>query len=226
MFEDYIERENKIFGVLQAFIGAGLDFVVIGGYAISAYKHRFSVDADVVMKVEDKSRFEEVLKKEGLAKTTEKDLNHVYASEFIRYELKSKLPVSINLLIGGVGSRVTGASFSFEQLNKHAEKKKIMGTEKEVTVKVPQREVLIVLKLHAGRLTDFRDIAAITKNINLEIIKSMIWQGNKNIIKKNIKTVVSLVDKKEFIDSFKGIFMEKKYDTDVKEIKKLRKLLI
>ena len=46
MFE-LINRENKIFEILQEFINAKLDFIIIGGYAVSAFKHRFSVDVDI-----------------------------------------------------------------------------------------------------------------------------------------------------------------------------------
>ena len=225
MFDQYIGRENTIFEVLQAFIDASLNFIVVGGYAVSAYKHRFSVDADIVMRIEDKAQFEEILKKKGFIKTIVKDLDHLYAPEFIRYELKGKLPVSIDLLVGGIGSRTTEASFSFEQLKKHTEKKKIIGIEKEVIVQIPKKEILIVLKLHSGRLTDFRDIAALAKNIDFSIIEGIIWQGKIDIVKENIRKLVSLLDKKEFMDSFKGVFMEKKYDIDSEEIKKLKTLL-
>lgn len=225
MFENYIERENTIFEILQAFVDAGLDFVVVGGYAVSAYKHRFSVDADIVMRVEDKIKFEEILKKRGLIKTVVKNLDNLYATEFIRYELKTKLPVSIDLFIGGIGSRTTDASFSFEQLKEHSDKKKIIGTEREVVVNIPKREVLIVLKLHSGRLTDFRDIAALAKNIDLHTVESMIWRGKIDLVKENVRKLVSLLDKREFMDSFKGVFMEKKYDIDSEEIKSLGRLL-
>ena len=224
MFE-FIKRENTIFDVLQEFVNSKLNFVIIGGYAISAYKHRFSVDADVVIRSKDKSKFEEILKKKKFVKTLVKDLDHVYASKFVRYETKDKFPVSIGLLIDGVGSRTTNASFSFEQIRKYSRNRKIIGTEKEIIAMVPDREILIVLKLHSGRLTDFRDIAALSKKIDIELIKSIIWRGKKIIVKNNIKKLLSLVEKKEFIDSFKGVFIEKKYDIDIGEIKKLKLLL-
>lgn len=225
MFEDYIERENAIFDALQALVSAGLNFIVVGGYAVSAYKHRFSVDVDIVIKAQDKANFGEVLKKNGFAKTIVKDLDHAYAPEFIRYELKGKLPVGVDLLIGGIGSRTTAASFSFEQLQEHAEKKTVVGTEKEVTVQIPKREILIALKLHSGRLTDFRDIAALAKNIDIDIIEGILWRGKIDVVKENIKKLLLLLDKKEFMDSFKGVFMEKKYDIDSDEIGKLKNLL-
>ena len=225
MFEDYIERENTIFGVLQALVNAGLNFIVVGGYAVSAYKHRFSVDVGIVIRAQDKAKFEEILKKNSLVKTIVKDLDHVYAPEFIRYELKGKLPVSVDLLIGGIGSRTTTASFSFEQLQEHAEKKKVVGTEKEVPVQIPKREILIALKLHSGRLTDFRDIAALAKHIDIDLIESILWRGKTDVVKENIKKLLLLLNKKEFMDSFRGVFMEKKYDIDGNEIRKLKKLL-
>lgn len=225
MFEDYIERENMIFGALQALVNAGLSFIVVGGYAVSAYKHRFSVDIDVVIKLQDKEKFGEVLKKNKFVKTIVKDLGHVHAPEFIRYELEGKLPVSVDLLIGGIGSRTTAASFSFDELQEYVETKKIIGIEKEVIVQIPKREILIALKLHSGRLTDFRDIAALAKNIDVDLIGSVLWRGKTDMVKENLKRLLFLLDKKEFMNSFKGVFMEKKYDIDSNEIRKLKKLI-
>ena len=92
-------------------------------------------------------------------------------------------------------------------------------------VLVPDKEILIVLKLHSGRLTDFRDVAALSRDINISLIEKIIWRGKKEVVKKNIKKILSLLAKKEFIDSFKGVFIEKKYDINLQSIKKLRKLL-
>jgi len=199
--------------------------VIIGGYGVSAFKHRFSIEADIIIKKDDKAKFESVLLKNKFIKTVVKKLDHVYTKEFVRYKSRDDLPVSVDLLIDGVGSRTTNASFSFEQLKKYSEKRRVIGTEKEVNVTVPKKEVLIVLKLHSGRLTDFRDIVALSKNIDLELIKSLIWRGKKDIVKRNIKKLLSLIDDKGFIDSFKGVFIEKRYDVDIKEIKRLKQLI-
>lgn len=224
MFE-IIHRENKIFEILKEFSKADLDFVIIGGYAVSAYKHRFSVDADIILKKEDKNKFEDILLKNRFVKTVVKELDHVYATEFIRYETKDEFPVSVDLLIDGVGSRTTGASFSFQKLKEHSRKRKIIGAEKDVSVLVPDREILIVSKLHSGRLTDFRDIAALSQNLDLDLVNKLIWKGNIKIVKNNIKKMISLLKDKRFIDSFKGVFVEKKYDINIDEIRKLGRLL-
>ncbi|MBU1203578.1 MAG: hypothetical protein KKG60_00740 [Nanoarchaeota archaeon] len=225
MFEQYINRENTIFKIMQEFLDAGLYFIVIGGYAVSAFKHRFSVDLDIVIKESDKEKFMSLLSKKGLRRTIMRKLDHIYAPEFIRYEVKNKLPVSIDLFIGGVGSRTTDASFSFEQLKENSEKRNIIGLEKEIVVRIPKKEMLIILKLHSGRLTDFRDIAALGKNMNLDLIRKFVWKGKKSIVKKNIKRFLSLLEDKNFMDGFKGVFIEKKYDVDTGELKKLKWLL-
>ena len=77
MVEQYIERENTIFEVLQALVDASIDFIVVGDYAVSAYKHRFSVDIDIVISKQTKKMVEEVLKKCGFVKTIVTDLDHV-----------------------------------------------------------------------------------------------------------------------------------------------------
>ncbi len=135
------------------------------------------------------------------------------------------MPISIDLLIEGIGSRTTDASFSFQQLDENSEYKKIVGVEKEVRVKIPKREILIVLKLHSGRLTDFRDIVALSKNLDMDLIKKFIWRGKNKIVKDNIEKLLSSLEEKGFIDSFKGVFIGKKYDVDLDEVRKFNGLL-
>src|SRR3989338_8188314 len=103
-----IIKENNIFDILQKFIDAELDFVIVGGYAVSSYKHRFSVDADIVIQAKDLEKFELVLRKEGFKKGREKELDNRYSSKFMRYEKES---ASVDLLIGAIASRKTNAAF-------------------------------------------------------------------------------------------------------------------
>ena len=225
MIEKFVQRENTIFDILNALIAENIFFILVGGYAVSVYKYRFSVDADIVIKKEDLEKCEEILKRKKMVKTVMKDLDHVYAPLFMRYETKEQLPVSIDILIEGVGSRTTDASYSIEQLKKYSAKKMVVGSEKQVHALIPSREFLIVLKIHAGRLTDFRDIAALSKDLDISLIQSLLWRGKHDVIKQNLKKLFTLLDKKDFIDSFKGVFSQKKYDLDIQEVNKLKKLL-
>lgn len=219
--KELISKENEIFEILQKFIDANVEFIVIGGYAVSAYKHRFSIDADIVIKEKDLSEFTNILNKNNFKKTITKELENVYSPKFVRYE---KNKVSIDFLINALASRTTNAVFSFDLLFKNSEKRKIVGIEKEIFARIPIKEILIVTKIHSGRLTDFRDIAALAKNTNLDLIRKFLFIGNIKKVSENLTNLNKIVNSKNFIDSFKGVFIEKKFDIDLNQVKRISEL--
>ncbi|MBS3083399.1 hypothetical protein J4423_01195 [Candidatus Pacearchaeota archaeon] len=221
--EMLIEKENSIFDILQKFVYAKLEFVIVGGYAVSAYKHRFSTDADIVIQSKDLDKYESLLSKENFAKTKEKQLENVYSSKYMRYE---KDNASVDILIDALASRATSASFSYKLLFDNSTEKEIIGIEKEVIANVPNKELLIVMKIHSGRLTDFRDIAALAKNTNLDLIKKLLFIGDLNVLQNHLDKLEQVVKDKNFIDSFKGVFMEKKFDIDINQVEQISKLKI
>jgi len=48
---ELVNRENEILRTLDSLVEKEMDFVVVGGYAVSGGlgKHRFSVDCDIVI---------------------------------------------------------------------------------------------------------------------------------------------------------------------------------
>ena len=217
MFEGFIKRENEIFEAIEAF--QKLECTLIGGYAVSAYKHRFSVDADIVIKKHDFPEFKKILTRLGFMETISKKLENMYSTEFKRFEKKTGLPVSIDLLLGGMGVRQTGTAISFEKIWENSETRKITGIEKSVRARIPTREMLIVLKLQAGRLTDFRDIVALSEMFDPEKVRGMLEVNNQ--VKENISRLIALTDDRKFMDSFKGVFMEKRFTPRIDLLKKL-----
>jgi len=219
--EQLIKKENDIFAILQKFLDEKLNFIIVGGYAVSSFKHRFSVDADIVIQGSDLEKFENLLKREGFEKTMSKELENVYSSRFVRYEKDS---ASIDILVDAIASRQTNASFSYDLLLKNSAKRKIIGIEKEITAVVPTREMLLVTKIHSGRLTDFRDIAALAKDFDLELIRKILFIGDLKELYKNLEELGKLSQSSNFKDSFKGVFMEKKFDIDFNKVKQLSEL--
>jgi len=179
--EELITKENDIFDILQKFLDFKLDFIVVGGYAVSAFKHRFSVDADIVIQSTDLDKFE-------------------------------------------LASRTTNASFSYRLLNENSMKKEIIGIEKKVIAKIPIKELLITSKIHSGRLTDIRDIVALARGSDIDMIKKFLFIGDLKVIKENLDKIKKALNEKGFIDSFKGVFMEKKFDVDINQAKKISDL--
>lgn len=219
--EGLIKKENDIFEILNKFVDSKLNFILVGGYAVSAFKHRFSVDADIVVKSENLPNFETILKKSGFRETISKELKDIYSSKFVRYE---KEQASVDMLIDALASRTTNASFSYDLILSNSIKKKIIGIEKEVTARIPTKEMIIVMKIHSGRLTDFRDIAALAKDTNLDLIRKYLFIGDLKELNKNLSKLHNAVNDKNFVDSFKGVFIEKKFDIDLEQIRKISNL--
>lgn len=200
----FIERENEIFDVLDGFNKAELKYVLLGGYAVSAYMHRFSVDADVCIDKKDLPLFKTILEKRHFQFVKRRNLEDIYKGEFECYVKKVKLPVTVGLMIGSVASRQTNASISFEQLYKNSVIKNITGIEKTISARIPLKEILIALKINAARLTDARDIVALCHDIDFDIVAEFIDKSKE--IRSNLDNLLSYFKSDNFKDAFKGVF--------------------
>lgn len=206
MLKSFIERENEIFDILDDFNKAELKYVLIGGYAVSSYMHRFSVDADVCIDKKDLLLFKDILKIKHFTLTKRRILEDIYKGEFECYAKKVKLPVTVDLMIGSIVSRQTNASISFEQLYKNSVVKNITGIEKTISARIPAKELLIVLKIQAARLTDTRDIVALCHDIDFKLVAKFMHNGNIGEIHNNLGKLLSYFKSDNFKDAFKGVF--------------------
>jgi len=221
--ESLLEREQEIMKMLNLFLDKKLDFIVVGGYAISTYKKRFSIDLDIVIKEEDFEKFEKLLEKEGYALHYEKEIALLYGENFKRFMKKMKnLPVDIDILTNGLVSRSTDATWGLNYIKRHSIKRKLNNSE----FLTPEKELLIAMKFHSGRLSDIRDIVALMP-CNKEKLKQHLLNGNIKKLKQSMKMQTSFLNKPQFDDSFKGIFGPYSYnEKDVQEAKKLIKELL
>ena len=216
--EGLLEREKEIIRLLHILLDQKLDFIVVGGYAVATYKKRFSVDLDIVLKEEDLEKFEAIYKKEGYKPEYDKDIQLLYGEKFKRYAKAIKgFKVSVDFLINGLVSRSTDATWSFEYIKKHA----ITGSLEGAEFLMPERELLIAMKVHSGRLGDMRDIVALMPADEKKLDKH-IKVGNMDKLKKSMQHQENFLKKQQFDDSFKGVFGVKAYNhNDIKKTKKL-----
>ena len=221
--DSLLEREQEIMNILNLFLGKRLDFVIVGGYAVSTYKKRFSIDLDVIVKEKDLEKFEEILKKKGYVLHYEKEISLLYGENFKRFIKKIKnLPVDIDLLINGLVSRTTNAIWGLDYIWRNSIKGKLNGSE----FLIPEKELLIAMKFHSGRLSDIRDIVALMP-CNEEKLKQHLLNGDIKKLKQSIRKQASFLNKPQFGDSFKGIFGPFLYnEKDTKGAKKLIKNLL
>ncbi len=206
---EFIERENEILKTIKAIADHRLDFVVVGGYAVSALaRHRFSVDCDIVIPKKKLDDFEKILEKEGFEKHIEKaGFDEIYAGEFVSYKKEvSKFPVTIDILVGSLLCRATQASWSFEYIKKHSIVANVLGTEASVSCTIPERELLVAFKIHSGRRVDVRDVVMLRENADLEKVLSHLRKGNAEALKDQIKKTATALEDKNLVDSLKGVF--------------------
>ena len=197
-----LERGQEVIKILTLLLYEKLDFIVVGGYAISTYKKRFSIDLDLVVRQEALEKFGELLEKEGYSLYYEKEIDLIYEEDFNRFMKKIKnLPVNIDLLINGLVSRTTNATWGFDYIKKNSAKRKLDNLE----FLTPEKELLIAMKLHAGRLSDIRDVVALMP-CDKEKLKGHLLKGDVKKLKQSMGKQLSFLKKKQFDDSFKGVF--------------------
>lgn len=197
------DRENQLFAILETFNEHGLEFLVIGGYAVSAYQHRFSVDADLVITAEQFDRFADILRDEGYEQVEDVDLE---AGRFVAFQRSGDLPVTVDLMVGAVQSRATDAAWQYEELARHAEPVTIEGSERSVTVRIPEPEMLMAMKLHSGRLTDARDVVALADDVEFDRVADYLERGDTEQLRTALEQVWDTVGSEDFRDAYKGVF--------------------
>lgn len=205
----FVERENEIFKTIKSMVDVRLDFVVVGGYAVSALaRHRFSVDCDIVVSKEILGKFEEVLEGKGFKRHIERTgFDETYAGEFVSYKKEvAGLPVTVDLLVNSLVCRATEASWSYDYVKKHSVNANIPSLEASVRCRIPEKELLIAFKVHSSRRTDVRDIVMLRENADLEKTIGNLRRGNIEALKDKISKITDALNDKNLVDSLKGVF--------------------
>jgi len=198
-----LSRENEIIRLIRLLSDSKLSFIVVGGYAVSVHKKRFSIDLDIVIKEADASKFESLLEKEGYASGYSKEISTVYGEKFKRLEKKAgKLTVSVDLLINGVVSRLTEGSWSYGLLLENSAKSALQSAE----FLAPSKELLVAMKMHSGRFSDVRDIVALYENTDQSVILKHAKRGDIKRLKAALRKEIKFMKGPNFNDSFKGVF--------------------
>jgi len=229
-----IERENEVLSVIKKLSESKLDFIVVGGYAVSALaRHRFSADCDLVIPKELLKVIENLLVEVGYKKSIEKaGFDIIYGGFFVSYEKKiNDLPVTADLLVGSLVSRNTNASWSFDYIKQNSITAIVAGLQASVECKIPKKELLIAMKIHSMRRADIRDIIVLNEKVNWAEVLEHSKRGELEKLKEQLDRMIQALYDKKLVDSLKGVFTLKQDVNDmiaktIKEVEVLRGKLL
>lgn len=210
MRERILTRERRCFEFLES-IPIERKFVVLGGYAVSAFDFpRLSVDLDILIPEEELDFFRALVKKQDFVFAREKsDFDSTYGGRYERHVKDGETPVSVDLLINSVQARQTNYSYSFDYVYKNSRIMEIRGwhPQHRASSRVAKKEMLVALKMHSMRAADKRDIIMLCHGgIDGSEVEAHLRNGPKEIILKNLGELSSLLEDPGQRDSIKGSF--------------------
>lgn len=202
-------RETEVIRILRVLRSHSDKLVVIGGYAVSALgSHRFSVDCDMVISERQLKPFEKILAEEGYSNAKASGvIKGVHGAKTTRYvKLVGGGRVSVDLYANSVVCRDTGGEWSYQLILRNSLETNVVGIIDSVVARVPKRELLIAMKLHAARDTDLRDVVMLSEAADWNAIAHFATTGSKSKSIEQLGSAMRRIGSKEFSPALKAEF--------------------
>jgi hypothetical protein len=222
---NFHNRSDTLIELLEALGREGHEFVLVGGYAVSAFNTRFSTDLDIVVAPDSKAEFVEFLDDRGFEETDSHAKEWFYDTEVVEYEkrLTPQQPIGFDLLVNGLGCRQTEAQWSFDYLYDHSREREIHGGTATTTARAIDGAVLVAAKLHSGRETDLRDVLAVAEEIDLETVTPHLRRGDEDSLRQQLERGLEILDSEELKHGFRSDFGASTVSTET--VNRLREYL-
>jgi hypothetical protein len=201
-------RSDALIELLEELTQASHKYVLVGGYAVSAFNARFSTDLDIVVAPDSKAAFAEFLEQRGFEETDSHAKEWFYDTEVIEYEkrLTPQQPIGFDLLVNGLGCRQTEAQWSFDYLYDHSEQQEVSGGTVATTARVVDGAVLVAAKLHSGRETDLRDVLAVAEEIDLDAVTPHLRRGDDDALREQLERGLKILETDELKHGYRSDF--------------------
>ncbi|MCU4801822.1 hypothetical protein OB920_15695 [Halobacteria archaeon HArc-gm2] len=199
----HTERQRELIETYQAVQREDLPFVLVGGWAVSAFQSRFTTDVDMVISEVAVDQYTNLLADRGYTKEFDTDISNVYQGRIVRYEKAvGENTVQFDALVEALRCRQTDAEWSYRYLAEYSVVESLSLAE-GLEARIPEPALLFALKLHSGRLTDARDLVLMTSHTDFDRIERHLHRGDSNALKQQIQTVKEKIRSDGFIDSLK-----------------------
>lgn len=201
-------RSNALIELLNELNENSLQYVLVGGYAVSAFNARFSTDLDIVVAADNKDRFVEFLEDRGFEETDSHAKQWFYDTEVIEYEkrLTPQQPIGFDLLVNGLGCRQTEAQWSFDYLYDYSQDQEVTGGTMSTTARVIDGAVLVAAKLHSGRETDLRDVLAVVEEIDINTVTPHLRRGDGTALRAQLERGLEILAGEDLKHGYRSDF--------------------
>ena len=201
-------RSDALIELLDELSEEGHEYVLVGGYAVSAFNARFSTDLDIVVAPDSKLQFVEFLEQRDFEKMDSHAKEWFYDTEVIEYEkrLTPQQPIGFDLLVNGLGCRQTEAQWSFDYLYDYSQQQEVSGGTVTTTARVIDGAVLVAAKLHSGRETDLRDVLAVAEEIDLDSITAHLLRGEEDALREQLERGLEILESEELKHGYRSDF--------------------
>jgi len=236
------QREEEIGRLIEYFSKKTEGFenpkiVMIGGYALRAFTSlsRYTRDCDFVLKKIDGWNIDKIKKLLPKVLSTEvfekrDSYGFLRCIRLLKVDGRSA-KISVDFMEGEVRGRTDEQVFFItEKFLQKTKKVKIPIAKKIIEIYVPDYTDYMILKIMSARPSDIRDIATlIWKNGIPDDIAERAKKAlaHPEIIRKNLKLIITDISDKRFLDSWKGTFVTTEFTerTEEQVLKELKKLI-
>ena len=210
--------------------------VLIGGYALRAFTafSRYTRDCDFVLKKTNGwnlDKIQKLLPKDLNTEVFEKRGSYGFLRGIKLFKVDGRsAKISMDFMEGEVRGRTEEQIFFItETFLQKTKKVKIPIAEKMIEIYVPDYTDYLILKIMSARPSDIRDIATLIWKKGIpddmeERAKKTL--AHPEILKKNLKLIITDISDKRFLDSWRGTFVTTEFTEKIKEqvLKELKKL--
>ena len=199
------ERQSELVDAHRVIQDEELPYVLVGGWAVTAFQTRFTVDIDMVLPEISLDSFDGLLTNLGYIKSFDTDVANVYEGRIVRYEkMVGENAVEFDALVGALRCRQTDAEWSYRYLEEHSVIRSLNVAE-DLTARIPEPALLFAIKLHSGRLADARDLVVLGSQAEFDRIEQHLHRGDPEKLEEQIEQVLGRLEKDGFEDSFKSV---------------------
>lgn len=208
------ERQSELIDTHRAVQNAELPYVLVGGWAVSAFQTRFTTDIDTVIPDTALDDYDTLLRDLGYEKQFEKDVSKEYDGQMVQYTKQvGENEVKFEALVDAMSCRQTDAEWSYRYLHEHSTIESLDVAE-DLNGRIPEPALLFAMKLHSGRKADTRDLVVISLRADFDHIEKHVHRGDPEKLDRQIGTILNRLEQEGFEDSFKGVFRQEELPAD------------